>query len=538
MHRFKGHWWSPDGRCIAFMRVDESPIAISRRTEIDADEVRVVEQRYPYAGMENARVQLGVIDLEAPGTVHWLDVGDQGECYLPRVTWLPDSRRLAVQIQSRDQKRLDVVLCDSRTGEQVPLASESSDTWINLQQDPWFLKQSPRVILVSERSGVRQLYLHQLDGRVEGALTKGELPVHKLLHVDEAAGTIYFTAGIPTPTESHLYRAPLAPAATPPQRLTPDPGAHQVEISADARHFIDRFSSTARPPAVVLRRMDGLGTTPLFPNDPKEAHHPYAPYVSRHGVTRFGTIAAEDGQALHFRLTPPSPRRSGTRYPVVLQVYGGPGVQRVRNEWLPLWHQFLVRHGYGVLELDNRGSAERGTAFEAPIHNRLGAAEVADQLRAVDMLRDVPWADQDRVGVYGHSYGGYMTLMLMMKGGGRFRAGVAVAPVTDWLLYDTHYTERYLSHPRDNADGYRASGVFPWVEDLQGELMIMHGMADDNVLFTHTTKLIKALQDRNLKFTLMTYPGSKHGLAGRSVSIHRYETVDAFFARTLKGKHR
>jgi dipeptidyl-peptidase-4 len=219
---------------------------------------------------------------------------------------------------------------------------------------------------------------------------------------------------------------------------------------------------------------------------------------------------------------------------VLLNVYGGPGVSRVRREWLSWWYHFLVGQGVLVFELDNRGSALRGRAFEAPIHRRLGEVEVRDQLRGLDWLQQQAFVDASRVAVAGHSYGGYMTLMLLAKAPGRFACGISTAPVSDWRLYDTHYTERYLGLPQENVEGYARSAVPPWLGGMADPLLLMHGMADDNVLFTHCTQLMKALQDAGTTFELMTYPGSKHGLAERGVALHRHRTMFAFLARHLR----
>jgi dipeptidyl-peptidase-4 len=221
---------------------------------------------------------------------------------------------------------------------------------------------------------------------------------------------------------------------------------------------------------------------------------------------------------------------------VIVHVYGGPGVQRVRNEWQPLTLQMLAQHGYGVLELDNRGSGNRGPAFEAPIHRRLGDIEVRDQLRGVEFLRTLEWVDGSRIGVMGHSYGGYMALQCLLQAPAHFRAAVSTAPVTDWRLYDTHYTERYLGMPAENAAGYEDSNVFGWLSDSIGSLLLIHGMADDNVLYTHSTQLYRALQARKLPFEMMAYPGSKHALQEQDVSIHRFNLILDFFNRHLQDR--
>lgn len=531
MHRFSGYWWSPDERHIAFIQTDESKVALSQRIEIDADGFKVFDQRYPSAGTANVAVKLGVASLQQ-GSIRWLDLGGGDDIYLARVDWLPDSRTLAVQIQARDQQTLQLYFHDSCSGARRLILTENSATWINLHDDLRFLKSSPRFIWASERSGFKHFYLYELDGTLIQALTSGDWAVNQIKGVDEKNSRIYFEGFLQSPTEKHLYGTPLEKPKRLPQQLTELSGWHDVEISRDCSHYIDRYSNTATPPKVTLYRIDGQHLHDLAPNSLRQGH-PYFPYRKQHADIRFDTLPAADGQRLHFRITRPEPFDPDRSYAAIVLVYGGPGVKRVRNEWVNLWNQFLARHGYVLFELDNRGATNQGKAFEDPIYGELGRIEVADQLVGVEYLRSLPWVDGARLGVFGHSYGGYMTLMLMMKAGGVFKAGVAVAPVTDWRLYDTHYTERYLSRPELNTVGYDKSNVFPYVHQLQGELLIMHGMADDNVLFSNSTKLFKALQDGNHKFEMMTYPGSKHGLGGKSVNIHRFETIARFFGRTL-----
>jgi dipeptidyl-peptidase-4 len=265
------------------------------------------------------------------------------------------------------------------------------------------------------------------------------------------------------------------------------------------------------------------------------AHHPDAPYLADNSVPEFGTITAADGQTLYYRLFKPLHFDPAKRYPAIVDVYGGPGVQRVLDTWAgSSFTQILTRAGYVVFQLDNRGSASRGVAFQSPIHDKLGEVEVADQVQGARWLGSQEFVDPARIGVWGWSYGGYMTLMLMFKAPEVFRAGVAGAPVTDWALYDTHYTERYLDRPQDNAAGYAASSVLPYAKDLKGELLVMHGMADDNVLFLHSTKLFRKLQDLGKPFDVMVYPGAKHGLVRQHDGRHAFATIKRFFDENLR----
>ena len=545
MDRSTGYWWSPDERRLAYTRVDESTVDELERFEIFADTVKVIRQRYPAAGRPNARVELLVQEL-AGGPARTLPAAAAGDGYLARVSWFPDSASLAVQRQPRDQQRLQLLRIDVATGASRLLLEERSDTWVDLHDELTFLASRKAFIWSSARSGYDHLYLYDWDGKLLRQITAGPWMVtgsgreRAIEAVDEARGLVYFTANRDTPIERHLYVAPLA-GPTDPQRidagirkLSTAAGWHGNTLSADASLWLDNWSTPDDPPSLSLRRTDGRLIDVLVANRLDEAH-PYAPYRAAHQPTEFGTLTASDGQLLHYQLTRPAGWQPGRRYPVIVEVYGGPGAQQVRRAWGGLFRQYLAQQGYVVFTLDNRGSGFRGRAFEGAIHRRMGTVEVEDQVRGVEFLRSLPYVDGSRIGVWGWSYGGYMALMCMVKAPGHFAAGVSGAPVTDWRLYDTHYTERYMGMPADNPAGYRDGMVMSHAGDLQGPLLVMHGMADDNVLFTHSTALFKTLQDLGKPFEVMPYPGSKHGLLRfASTGPHAYASIARFFARTLR----
>lgn len=541
MDRDTGYWWSPDERRIAVARVDESPVAEVERFEIQATGARNVRQRYPSTGTANARVELFVADLGSDARIP-LELG-AGDFYLPRVDWFPDSRAIAVQRQSRDQKTLELLKFGLNGRGQV-LITERSDSWVPLHREITFLLKSRQFIWASSRDGFQHLYLYGNDGTLVRALTSGEFMVEGansepgIRAVDERARRVYFTANLPSPLERQLFWVSLDKPGQP-QRVTPGAGTHEITMSQDARVFVDKFSNTETPPNVVLRSGAGAQMTVLMSNELAPAH-PYMPYLDEHVTTAFGTVAAADGQALYYKLMRPRVLEAGKRYPVVVDIYGGPARQRVTNAWGNLFHQYLVQHGYVVFSLDNRGSGERGVKFETallePSGGRLGNIDVADQVRGVDFLRTLPYVDGRRIGIYGWSYGGYLALMCLMQAPDAFAAGVAGAPVVDWSLYDTHYTERYLSTPQANAAGYAASNVLTYADRLRRPLLVIHGMADDNVLFANSTALMKKLQDSQKPFDLMTYPGGKHGLIKQSgPGLHAHAHIVRFFDRELKG---
>ncbi|HLN48943.1 MAG TPA: S9 family peptidase [Steroidobacteraceae bacterium] len=539
MDRSTGYWWAPDDRHIAFARVDESPVKIWQRFEIEADNVSSFDQRYPAAGGANVLIRLGVSDL-ATGTVTWIDLGADQDMYLARVNWLPDGKTLAIQRESRDQRRLDLLFANIDTGASRVVLSETSTSWIELNDELSFLTKSPEFIWASARDGYRHLYLYDYDGRLVRRLTAGEWNVddfrkRAIKGIDESHRVIYFTATEKSPIERHLYRTSLDtrdPRSV--VRISREDGLHGITMSHDTRVYVDDFNSRTQPPQVSMRALDGTLITYLIENR-LDQQHPDTPYLADNSIPEFGTLVAADGQLLQYRMFKPAHFDATKCYPAIVDVYGGPAVQRVLDDWTgSSFTQILTRAGYVVFQLDNRGSAFRGTAFQAPIHGRLGEVEVADQVQGARWLGSQPYVDPSRIGVWGWSYGGYMTLMLMFKAPEVFRAGVSGAPVTDWLLYDTHYTERYLDRPSDNAAGYDASSVLPYAKDLRGNLLIIHGMADDNVLFLHSTKLFRRLQDLGKPFEVMVYPGAKHGLTRQRDGRHVYATILRFFNQNLK----
>ena len=534
MDRDTGYWWAPDGASIAYLQVDQSPVAVSRRYEIYADKFDVIEQRYPYAGANNVTIKLGVVRLDTRQT-RWYELGADPDIYIPRVKWLPDSNALTYQWQSRDQKTLRLRLIELGRGAQRTLVTERAGTWLDLHDDLHFLKDQAGFIWSSERSGFKHLYLGDLDGQTLRPLTAGNWSVDQLEGVDEATGVVYFTAAKASPLERHLYSQSLQ-TETPQTvvRITTEPGTHHIDMNRKADVYVDSFSSRAQPPRVSLHRVDGTRLTWLIENQ-VDADHPYRRYQESHQPTEFGTLNAADGQSLYYYLIKPPGFTEERQYPVFMYTYGGPTGQLVSNSWgrRGLFEQYMAQQGFVVFALDNRGTPRRGKDFQKPVYQALGVVEVRDQALGVDYLKSLPWIDPDRIGLFGWSYGGYLTLMGLMQRPDVWAMGVAVAPVTDWRLYDTHYTERYMARPQENVVGYDAGNVLTYAHALTKPLLIMHGMADDNVLFTNSTKLFKRLQDAGVAFDMMTYPGGKHGLSGQATQTHAFNQIANYFIRHL-----
>ncbi|HEX4377243.1 MAG TPA: S9 family peptidase [Steroidobacteraceae bacterium] len=539
MGQTSGYWWSPDDSAIAYKQFDERDVPIARRFEIYADRTEVVEQRYPAAGDSNVSVRLGLV-APTGGETRWIDLGGNPDIYLVRADWTPDARTLVFQRLSRDQRRLDLIGVAADSLRQTPFLTETSNTWVNLSNDLHFLKHPSALVWSSERSGNRHLYLIGMDGRVLHPLTAGDWQVDELLSVDEKTGLAYFAANRDAIIDRQIYTVHLdGRDAGRPHRISKLDGTHEAQFARDAQQvslYVDSFSNDTTATQVSINAPDGHRLAWIEANELKPGH-PYWPFHTGHVVPEFGQIPAEDGQLLQYSLMKPPGFDPAHRYPVFISVYGGPTVQNVQRRWpagRDFFNEYMARRGYIVFTLDNRGSGRRGRRFQDVIHGRLGEAEVHDQLTGARWLQQQPWVNPRKIGVFGWSYGGFMTLMLLAKGSDVIAAGAAVAPVTDWRLYDTCYTERYLDRPQDNPHGYELSAVFSALDGLRSPLFLAHGMADDNVLFTNSTRLMSELQQRGVQFGLMTYPGAKHGLSTPQMKTHVFTAIADFFDAHLK----
>lgn len=513
MGRPDGFWWSTDSVSIAYCEVDERHIPVYRIVHQGSDEVGPAaeeDHRYPFAGRDNARVRLGVVPAAGGDTV-WMQLpAPAPDGYLARVRWLRDGRLMA-QIESRDQTQLDLVSFDAATGEPSLVHSERGDPYVNLHDDFHELSTG-ELLWSSERTGFRHLELRSAAGELVRVLTSGDWQVDALEGVDEAAGLALFTGTLDGPTERHLYCVPLEGGDV--RRLTEAAGTHAVTVSKDGRWFVDRHGALDVPPTARLR---ASGDRDGF--EPGESvatlHDRVDPRIGELGLEppELVQIPADDGTELYGLLYRPATAPGGEPPPLVVYVYGGPNAQEVVNGWAPTVYmraQALRRLGFAVLVTDNRGSARRGFRFESALRLRMGEVEVEDQVAAVRWAVEAGHADPDRVGVYGWSYGGYMTLRCLGLAPDVFAAGVAGAPVTDWDGYDTHYTERYMGTPRSNPEGYRSSSVFSCVEPMRGDLLLVHGLIDENVHFRHTARLVNRLVAAKKPYQLLCFPSERH----------------------------
>ncbi|MFC5742242.1 S9 family peptidase [Dyella tabacisoli] len=534
MDRSEGYWWAPDDSAIAFERYDEAKVPVTKRTEVYADRTEVIDQRYPAAGDPNVAVKLGLV-APGGGQPRWIELGKGTDIYLNRVKWLPDARHLSYQWMPRGQQQLELRLVDAKTLAQRTLVTETSHTWINLNDDLSFLKDGKSFLWGSERSGYHHLYLYGLDGKLKHAVSAGDWQIDGLLALDEHNGTVYISSNHDFVPDRQIYALKLdGSTANAPVRISQGDGTHNASFSANASFYLDTYANAQTPPQVSVHKPDGSFVGWIEQNK-LDDKHPFWPYLDSLVKPEFGTLQAADGQTLHYRVYKPLGFDPNKKYPVFNTYYGGPHAQLVTNGWGDYFNQYMAAQGFVVFTLDNRGMARRGRRFEDAIYQQLGAVEVEDQLAGIHWLKSQPWVDAKRIGVFGWSYGGYMTTMMLSKASDELVGGVAVAPVTDWRLYDTFYTERYLGRPQDNEAGYTRSSPLAWLDGLTAKLYLVHGMADDNVLFLNSTKLMAELQKRGTQFQFMAYPGAKHGLNLPGQRGHVYHLIADFFERQVKG---
>lgn len=523
MVRRSGYWWSPDDKRIVVQRTDEASVGIVTRAAIGATGTKVFDQRYPAAGTDNAVVELFVMDPDGTDSVK-VDLGLDLDTYVARVDWAPDGSAIFVQRQDRAQTRIDMLRVDPTTGASTVWFTESAarpDYWVNLSDNYRFLEDGS-LLWWSERNGYGHFYRYAAGRWTQ--LTRGASPVTTLVGVDEASGTVTYQATTDVLTQQ-IFRIRLDGTGEP-ELLTDPAFTNAASMDAAGRLLYVTRSNPAQPSQSYLATPDGKQVAWIEENA-VAGEHPYASFLADHVMPEFGTIAAEDGTPLHWMMLKPK-MEPGKRYPVFFSHYGGPGPQMVTKAWGGTLAQAIVDKGYIYFVLDNRGSANRGVDFEQPIYRAMGGVEVRDQKAGAEYLKALEFVDPSKITIYGWSYGGYMTLKQLQADPGLYAAGISGAPVTRWELYDTHYTERYMGDPREVPEAYEKASAIPDATKINDPLLLIHGMADDNVVFENSSELISVLQENNVPFEMMLYPGYTHRVSGEKIGPHVWNSIFRF----------
>lgn len=525
LHISDGWSWSPDSESIAYFQNDESDVPEMFLPRYELLHQTPVRTLYPKAGDPNPTARIGMLNV-ATGSTRWFDLAIPEEHYLAGMQWTPDGASLLIQRIPRTQTRLELLKVDVGTGEVAPIIVEEDSAWVSPHPDVHFVGEGPDFLWVSDRGGYRHLYLYDIRAGMVRQITSGEWDVEAVAHVDASRRMACISAANPKPTERQVFEVGLDGSGL--KRLTSEPGVHHWLPSPDGCYAIVCHSDRNTPPRVTLRRYDGASDECLG-----EAAPPALSKV-RLGEWEYLDFNSGDGSSLHGLLLRPPDFDVSKRYPVLMHVYGGPGSQTGTNRWQGrsgLWYQMLAQEGFVVCTVDGRGTGMRGRDFQKCVHLRLGQLETQDQIAAARYLGELPYVDPERIGIWGWSYGGYMAAMCILEGADVFKAAAAVAPVTDWRLYDSIYTEKFMGTPEENPEGYDAGSPVKLAEKLRGKLLLMHGTMDDNVHFQNTVQFVDALQTHHKEFEVEFFPCRGHGIENRHLQVYRRLTD--FFKRNL-----
>ncbi len=522
--------WSPDGRRIAYWRLDQSAVPIFYLVDETQLYPELIEIPYPKAGKRNSTVRVGCLDLATRQTT-WFDIGTNEDIYIARMEWADSPTEVVIQRLNRHQNQLDLLLGDAETGETRLLVRETDAAWVDVNDDMRWTQNGMQFIWSSERDGYNHLYLYGRDGTLVRQLTAGAWDVTGVEGVDSRRGLVYFTAAIESPLSRALASVRLDGSA--PQVIVGGEGGwHSVSMSPTTAYFIDHYSDITTPTTATLRRADGEEVRVLMDN--AELKRRVA--ALELPAPEFIAVQGADGTSLNGYLIKPTDFDPTRQYGLLLYVYGGPGSQTVVDRWggtRYLWHQMLAEDGILVASVDNRGTGARGRQFEKQTYLNLGRYEVEDQLAAARQLGELPYVDADRIGIWGWSYGGYLTLLTTMLSEGLIAAGVAVAPVSSWELYDTIYTERFMRTPEENPGGYAESAPLNYADRLESDLLLVHGTGDDNVHAQNTIRMVQALEEAGKQFQLRLYPNKTHSIAGSTTRVNLFMLITDFLRTEL-----
>lgn len=525
----KGTFWSPKNNYLAFYRKDETMVTDYPILDISKKPAIIENTKYPMAGMTSEEVTIGVYDLKRGKTI-WLKTGDPKDHYLPCVTWSPDEKYIYIAELNRDQNHMKLTKYNARNGEMIKvLFEETNDKYVEPMHGLIFFEEDPDMFVwTTRKDGWNHLYLYDAQGAKIKQLTKGEWEVTEFDGLSTVGYNIFFTATEQSPVERHYYKIDLDRYEM--TRVTNGSGTHKVIRNKKGRMFLDVFSNVDVPYEVSVLDKDGekLRTVYTAPN-------PFDGYNA--GKTDIFTLKSKDGYDLYCRIILPTNFDENRKYPVLVYVYGGPHSQLIRNTWLGgtkevLWLNYMVQNGYIVFTIDNRGSSNRGLEFEQKIFRNLGTVEIEDQMVGVNYLKSLSYVDTTRMGVYGWSYGGFMTTSLMTRTPDVFKVGVAGGAVIDWQYYEVMYTERYMDTPQQNPEGYRDANLLNYVNDLKGKLLQVHGTSDPTVVWQQSLLFIQKAMQLGIDMDYFPYVGHKHGVKEKD-RFHLYQKITNYFFDNL-----
>ena len=528
-----GFEWSPDGKKLAYYRFDESAVK-EYNLQYWGNFLYPVDYQYKYpkAGEKNSTVEIWFYDLTSKKKVK-ADTGDASDVYIPRIQWTAESNVLSIRKLNRLQNHLLLMHANATTGTTRVILDEKTDTYFDIEvlDDLTYLSNGKQFIYTSEESGFKHIYLYSVDGTLIRKLTTGNYEVSDFIGFDEKSKTCYYTSTEVSPMERHFYSVSFDGKKK--VKLSPTAGTHEINMSNDFQFYIDHNSSATHPTVVTLYRTRKNVSLKVL-----ERNEELVKNAKEYGVVpkEFFSLKNDEGTTLNgFMLKPENfdPRK---RYPVILYQYSGPGSQQAVDSWAGshfYFHQLLTQKGYIVVILDPRGTGGRGEAFKKVTYKQLGKYELEDHLAAARYLTTLDYVDESRLGIWGWSYGGYMSSLVMTKGAGVFKLGIAVSPVTNWRFYDTIYTERYLQTPQLNPDGYDLNSPSTYAGKLEGKFLLIHGTGDDNVHFQNSIALENALINAGKQFESFYYPDKHHGIQGGNTRHHLYTMMLNFIEKNL-----
>ncbi len=529
----KGFHWSPDSRKIAYMRFDESGVKEWNLTYYGDLYPDLYKYKYPKAGEDNSIVSVFMYDL-ASGETTAMDVGEETDQYIPRIKFTHNPEILAILRTNRLQNAYDILFADVNTSSTEVIYSETNPYYIEdgNYDNIYFLDNEKQIILSSERSGFNHIYLYDIANKSSLPLTQGEWDITDLIGVDQGEKKVYYSSAEVSPLDRNIYVVGFDGKKK--TALTPEAGTSRAQFSDGFNYFIKTWSDANTPPVYSVNKgKNGKLIRVLEDNAGLEETRKEYQLQPK----TFFTITTEEGVKLNAWKIMPYNFDPGKQYPVLFDIYGGPGSQTVLNSFSrgDMWSQYLAQEGIMVVSIDNRGTGARGQEFKKMTYRELGKYEVIDQIAAAEYLGNLDYVDTDKIGIFGWSYGGYMSTLAMTKGAGIFDVGIAVAPVTNWRYYDNIYTERFMRTPQENPTGYDENSPINHVEKLEGPFLLIHGMADDNVHPQNSIDLISALVAADKDFELMLYPNSNHGIyTGKNTRMHLYKKMTNFLFKNLK----